>query len=334
MTADELMRKLRANQIPELILLYGQEPYLLQRAAKAVRRAVLSAENDDFNDNQFYGKEVTAAQIIEAALTLPVFAPRRLVTVKDAHQIPAAELDGLLGYLKDPAPETCLLLVAEKIDSRRKFYQQCKKVGSLVEFKPLAERDLPRHIRSFLDERDYRISADALDLFCSMVGPNLHEVHSEIDKLLTYIGERTLVDIVDVEAVVSKGRAENIFELGNAVGRGDAAKALALVKRLLEAGEAPLKVLSLMVRHFRQLWKVRELQVGRVNSREISATAGVPFFVVDAMIAQGKRFSRDDFRLAYEAFLETDLAMKSSGADAEALLESLLLKLINRKKRI
>ena len=192
----------------------------------------------------------------------------------------------------------------------------------------------PGILEVFLDERDYRISADALDLFCSMVGPNLHEVHSEIDKLLTYIGERTLVDIVDVEAVVSKGRAENIFELGNAVGRGDAAKALALVKRLLEAGEAPLKVLSLLVRHFRQLWKVRELQVGRVNSREISATAGVPFFVVDAMIAQGKRFSRDDFRLAYEAFLETDLAMKSSGADAEALLESLLLKLINRKKRI
>ncbi len=331
MTADELLRKLRANQIPELILLYGQEPFLLQRVARTVRRAVLIAENDDFNDDQFYGKEATANQIIAAASTLPVFAPRRLVTVKEAQQLPAAELDALLAYLKDPAPETCLLLLADKIDSRRKFYQKFKKVGCLVEFAPLAERDLPRHIRNFLDERDYKVSADALELFCSMVGPNLHEVHSELEKLLTYLGERTLIDLVDVEAVVSKGRSENIFELGNAVGRGDAAKALALVKRLVDGGEAPLKVLSLLVRHFRQLWKVRELQVSKASSRDIAATAGVPFFVVDAMIAQGKRFSRSDFRQAYEAFLETDLAMKSSGANAEALLESLLLQLVNRK---
>lgn len=332
MTADDLLRQLRANQIPALILLHGQEPYLLQRAAQAVRRAVLCAGNADFNDDQFYGKDATAADIIAAALTLPVFAPRRLVTVKEAQQLPAAELDSLLGYLKNPVPETCLLLLADKIDSRRKFYQTFKKIGCVVEYTPLAERDLPRHISSFLDERDCKISADALELFCSMVGPNLHEVHSELDKLLTYLGERTLIDLVDVEAVVSKGRLENIFELGNAVGRGDAAKALSLVKRLMEGGEAPLKVLSLLVRHFRQLWKVRELQAGKASPREIAATASVPFFVVDALIAQGKRFSRNDFRQAYEAFLDTDLAMKSSGSNAEALLENLLLQLVNRKR--
>ncbi len=332
MTADELFRRLQAGQIPELIFLYGQEPYLVQRAAQKVRRAVLAAENDDFNDNQFYAKDLQVEQVLDAAQTLPVFAAKRLVTVKDAHLLPAAALEEFLGYLKDPVPETCLLFIAEKIDSRRKFFQQFKKQGALIEFKPVSERDLPRHVRSYLDQRDYRISADALELFCSLVGGGLNEVHSELDKLLLYLGERTLVDLVDVQAIVSKGRAENIFELGNAVGKGDAARALTLVKRLVEAGEAPLKILSLLVRHFRQLWKVRELQVANASPREIASTAGIPFFIVDGMVTQGKRFSRQDFRAIYEAFLETDLAMKSSGADAEALLESLLLRLSKRKK--
>jgi DNA polymerase-3 subunit delta len=252
------------------------------------------------------------------------------VTVKDAHLLPAAELEALLPYLQDPVPETCLLLVAEKIDSRRKFFQQFKKSGCMVEFKPLAERELPGHVKTFLEGRDYRISADALELFCGMVGGSLHEIHSELDKLLTYLGDRTLIDVTDVQAVVSKGRAENIFELGNAVGRGDVAGALSLVKRLTDGGEAPLKILSLLVRHFRQLWKVRELQVQNRNPRDIAATAGVPFFVVQQLIAQGKRFSRQDFQRNYELFLETDLAMKSSGADAEALLESLLLRLCRK----
>ena len=327
MTADELLRNLRVGKVPELLFLYGKEPFLVQRAVRMVRKAVLATEKDDFNDNLFHGKDASAVEIIDSAQTLPVFASRRLVTIKDAHLLPAAELDGLLSYLKKPIPETCLLFVAEKIDSRRKFFQQFKKSGSLVEFKPLAERELPGHVRSFLNDRDYRISADALDLFCNMVGGSLHEVHTELEKLLTYLGERSLVDLTDVQAVVSKGRAENIFELGNAVGRGDVSKALSLAKQLTDTGEAPLKILSLLVRHFRQLWKVRELQAQNRNPRDIAGTAGVPFFVVEPLIAQGKRFSRLDFQRAYELFLETDLAMKSSGADSEALLESLLLHL-------
>lgn len=333
MTADELLRKLSNNQAPELIFLYGQEPFLIQRAMAAVRRAVLAAEKDDFNDHQFYGKEASAVQIIEAALTLPVFASRRLVTIKEAHHLPAAELEELIPYLKKPVPETCLLFVAEKIDSRRKFFQQFKKTGALVEFRPLSEREFPGHIRSFLDGRGVRMTGDALELFCAMVGGSLHEVHGELEKLLTYLGERNLIDVPDVQAIVSRGRAENIFELGNAVGRGDAARTLALVKGLTEAGEAPLKILSLLVRHFRQLWKVRELQVQKRGKREIASVAGVPFFIVDGLVAQGKRFSRTDFQQAYELFLETDLAMKSSGADAEALLEHLLLKLVHRNEK-
>lgn len=333
MTAEELLRGLRLNQVPGLLYLYGQEAYSVQRAVKLIRQAVLATEQDDFNDHQFQGKEATAAEIIESALTFPVFAAKRLVTVKDAHLLAATELEALLPYLSNPAPETCLLFIADKIDSRRKFFQKFKKQGTLVEFKPLSDKALPGYVRRFLDGRDYSISADGLDLFCSMVGGSLHEVHAELEKLLTYLGAPGLIDVSQVQAVVSRGRAENIFELGNAVGRDDASQALQLVKKLTDAGEAPLKILSLLVRHFRQLWKVRELQVQKRSSREIAGTAGVPFFVVDALIAQGKRFSRKDFLLAFELFLETDLAMKSSGADAGALLDLLVLRLVSRTNK-
>ncbi|MCK5783223.1 MAG: hypothetical protein KAH06_02160, partial [Desulfobacterales bacterium] len=119
---------------------------------------------------------------------------------------------------------------------------------------------------------------------------------------------------------------------GTAVGRGDIAKALMLIMRLSAAGEAPLKILSLLVRHFRQLWKVRELQVQKRPLKEIAKVAGVPYFVVEGLIQQGKKFSRNDFIRAHELFLETDLAMKSSGADADALLDSLILRLVSKKK--
>jgi len=332
MTSDELFNKLRSKQVPNLILLYGLEPYLIQQAVRAVRKAVLVTDKDDFNDNLFDGKEATGSEVLEAAMTFPVFAEKRLVTVKNSQLLKAADLDILLPYLESSVPETCLLLVADKIDNRRKFFQQFRKYGTLVEFKPLTDREVPRYIKTTLNQRNISISADAVDLFCSMVGNNLNEIHTELDKLVTYLGTVTLVAVKDVQAVVSRGRAENVFELGNAVGRGDVAAALTLVGRLGASGEAPLKILSLLVRHFRQLWKVRELQARKYPIKDIAKAAGVPFFVVDGLIQQGKKFSRLDFIRFHELFLETDLAMKSSGADADALLENLVLSLVKKNR--
>ncbi len=331
MTAEEFNRLLREKRVPELLCLYGEESFLVNQAARRVRQVLFPTGVDDFNDHRFEGKSCRAEQVLDAAETLPVFATRRLVTISEAHLLPAAEQDRLMGYLANPVPETCLLLVAEKIDGRRKFFQQFKKVGVLVEFKGLSERDLPRHVKNYLDEKDIEISADALSLFCATVGERLQEVHSELDKLITYIGRERLIDSKDVQAVVSRGRAENIFNLGNAVGRGDTAGALELTKRLGGAGEAPLRILALLVRHFRQLWKVRELSAQHCPQKEIASIARIPFFVVDGLVLQAKRFSRQDFMAAFELFLETDLAMKSSGADADALLDSLILRLTKRK---
>jgi DNA polymerase III subunit delta len=327
MGSDELARRLRSKQIPQLILLHGQESYLIERAERAVRRAVLENDPDDFNDDRFVGKQADATQIVAAATTLPVFAAKRLVTVREAHLLPVSEQDALLAYLKDPAPETCLLLVADKIDNRRKFFQQCKKVGLVVECKPPSDRELPTYVRTFLAEHDLSITADALILFCAIVGTSLHELFGELEKLRTYLGGRDLIDVADIKAVISRGRGESIFAIGNAVGRRDAGQSLALCRQLLSAGEAPLKILALVVRHFRQLWKIKELQAQNSSQKEIAAGAGVPFFVLNAMLAQVRSYTRQELLHAYELFLETDLAMKSSGADAEALLESLLLRL-------
>lgn len=333
LVSEEFYRQLRDKHIPPLVLLYGQESYLVSRAVKALRRVVLPTGKDDFNDHQFNAKESSASQILEAAMTFPVFAERKLVTIKDAHQLAAADMDQLTAYLDNPAPETCLLLIADKIDSRRKFFQQFKKLGTVVEFKPLAEKNMPHFVRQELGQRDINISADALALLCSLMSGSLYEVHAELDKLVNYIGDRKLVDVKDVEAVISRGRAENVFELGKVVGQGNAARALILVGRLSAAGEPPLRTLALLVRHFRQLWKVRELQVQKYPNKEIAKVAGVPFFVIDGLVQQGKRFSKQDFIYAFNLFLETDLAMKSSGADAAALLDHLVLRLAKMKDK-
>lgn len=325
MTYAELNQAIDGRSIPPLLYLYGEETFLLDRTVQRLRDVAVPAEARDFNYNLYHGKETSAEVILDTALTLPVFNAHRLVLVKEAQNLSAVSLDAFLPYLGDPVPETILVFTADKIDGRKKFFQEFKKRGVLVEFKRLYDNQIPAFVREQARAAGRSLTEDALALFCRRVGGSLQEVHGELTKLFAYLGERSLGDVADVAAVVSDTRVESIFDLTNALGAREKGEALRLLARLLDEGGVPLVILSMMVRHFRQLWQTRELLDQGVGAREIARRIGINPYFVDGLVAQARRFSPARYRQIFVLFLEADLALKSSGAHPTAMLEKLVL---------
>jgi DNA polymerase-3 subunit delta len=331
MTLAELNRALDEGKFPPLLFLFGEESFTLERTAERIRDLAVPAESRDFNYNVYYGKEGKAEEILDAVRTLPAFAARRLVHVKEAQNLTAAELEVFLPYLRDPVPESILLFSADKVDGRKKFFQDFKKYGSLVEFKKPYDNQIPAFVKEMAREAGRLFTESALALFCKRGGSNLQELHGEMTKLFAYAGDRDLVDVDDVAAIVSDNRVDSVFDLANALGKGDAAEALRLLQRILTEGVAPLLILSMLVRHFRQLWKTRELLDQGIASREIPKRIGINPYFLDGLVGQAQRFRPDQFRKGFELFLGVDLALKSSGAHPAALLEKLILDLVGNK---
>ena len=333
MSLHELKNILQAGSLPGLILLYGQESYFVEEGLQAIRNAVVRPEDRDFNLTQFHGRDFKAIDVVEQARTFPVFADRRLVIIKNVHEASADQLDGLLTYIEDPVPETVLLLTAEKIDARRKIFQVLKKTGTAIEFKKIYENQLPTFVRELAKSFNVSLTGEGLKLFCKRVGTNLVEVQGELEKLVGYLGDRDLADENDVAAIVSDTRIESVFDLTDALGRGDISTALKLLDRLLSEGQAPLMVLAMMTRHFRQMWKVRELTAQNVPQNEFPKKAGVSPFFLKSLSQQASRFDSQDFRKVFNQFLATDLALKSSGSDPKMHLEKLVLDIAALGKR-
>lgn len=327
MSLNQLQNILQAGSVPGLILLYGQESYFVEEGIQLIRDAVVLPEDRDFNLTVFHGRDFKAVDVVEQARTFPVFAARRLVVIKNLDEASAEQLDGLLPYLEDPVPETVLLLTAGKIDARRKFYQLLKKNGSAVEFKKIYENQLPSFVRDLAKSLNVTLTGGALKLFCKRVGTNLVEVQGELEKLVGYLGERDLADENDVAAIVSDTRIESVFDLTDALGQGDSSTALRLLDRLLAEGQAPLMVLSMMIRHFRQLWKVRELLDQKVPQGEFPKRVGISPYFLKGLIKQADRFNRQQFNHVFNCFLTTDLALKSSGSDPGMHMEALVLEI-------
>jgi DNA polymerase-3 subunit delta len=167
-------------------------------------------------------------------------------------------------------------------------------------------------------------------LFCRRVGSNLQEIAGELDKLVTYLGDRTLVDVDDVRAIVSDTRVDSVFELAETLGRRDSARALLLLNRLLAEGTAPLLVLAMMTRHFRQMWKASYLVEQGEGKKEIAKGVGINPYFLDGLLQQVRAFPKERYRDIFEQLLKVDLALKSSGAHANALLEGLVLNICGR----
>lgn len=325
MTLKELQNILQAGNVPGLILLYGTEPFFVEQGMLAVRDAVVDPANRDFNLTQYHGKDFSANDVVEQARTLPVFADRRLVMIKNIHEARAEQLEGLLEYVADPVPETVLLMTAEKIDARRKIFQLFKKNGLSIEYKKIYENQLPAYVRDLARASHLSLTADALKLFCKRVGTNLAAVQGEMEKLAGFLGDRDLADEADVAAIVSDTRIESIFDLTDAMGQGDRSTALTLLARVLDEGQAPLMLLAMMTRHFRQMWKISELMAQKVPQGELPRRVGVSPFFLKGLMQQAARFDNQDYRHLFHRFLSTDLALKSSGGQPRALLEKLVL---------
>ena len=326
MTFEQFSQAVRSDRIASLVLLHGEESYLVDQAARLVINTVVPVESRDFNLTVVHGRDLKGHELIDQARTLPVFASRRLVVIRNAHEASAEQMEAFSAYLDDPVPETFLLVTAASIDKRRKFFQKFAQVGEVVEFRRLYENQLPQFIRDRARDAGRTFTGPALKLFCRRVGNNLAEVMGELDKLTSYVGAHEYFEEEDVAAVVSDTRVESVFALTDALSAGDRAMALRLLQRLLDDGQPPLVILSMLIRHFRQLWKTRELLLQGVPQKDLPRRIGINPYFLGNLMTQAKRCADAPLREAFPRLLAVDQALKSGG-DARAHLEGLVLAL-------
>src|SRR3954468_22835979 len=318
---------LREGDPGPLYFLHGRERYLLDRAVDLLRARVLDPRTRDFNYELFYGKEAGASRIAQAARTLPMMAKRRLILVRDADEMKADELSGLSSYVADPAPETCLVFVAEKADQRLKFFSAFKKHGVLIKLDPLYERQLPDFVRGEAKARGVALAPDAITMIVDEIGAELGQLADAVERLSIYVGERKQVTAEDVEQVVATTRQRSVFDLANAVGAGDRAQALRVLSSMLGARESGVRIVAMLARHLRQLWVTSELLERTRDKFEIAQALGIPPFFADDIIRQARTLDAARAKRMHAALFNADKNLKSSRLDDARLLEGLILEL-------
>ena len=120
-----------------------------------------------------------------------------------------------------------------------------------------------------------------------------------------------------------------VFQMTDALTRKQMDKALAVLADLLRLQQAPIMILAVLGKHFRQIYTARVALESGQNSRWLMQLWGMrSAYPADKLMEGARRHGLDWCCRAMRRCAETDLAMKSvAGADAKDLLVSLILEL-------
>jgi DNA polymerase-3 subunit delta len=303
---EELLAEVRAGRFAPIYVLHSEHPVLIERVLAAIRDVAVPPAARAFNYDVVEGKP-SAARIVGLAQTLPMMAQRRMVFVRDLTGLPADESEPLLAYLGKPNPSTVIAAVVSKVDKRIKLFAQLAKKGYLHTLE--APRQLAPWVRAEAANAGVKIDPAAIGRLVEAVGGDLSRLALAVEQLGLYAGNRAVTSD-DVDELIADTRERSVFELTDAIGAADRARALAAVASLCDQRESAVGVVVMLARHVRQLALVHAMRAAGTPRGDWGSRLGVPPFIVDKIIAQARGYSPDALATAVRQLAYADRALK------------------------
>ncbi len=296
-------------------LLHGSDEFSIAEAVASLRtRLAASDPMAELNIVELDGRDLAVSELRATADTIPFFGERRLVIVRglvgrcNPRQGEArsrkALADELIAYLPHLAPSCRLVLVEGPLDRQNPILRWVQEwlsaqpkpdeAGYVREFPSPSPQAFPTWLAARAAAIGTRIEPAAAEALAEALirdkSVDLRLAASELEKLALYASDRP-ISAADVMTLVNPVSLSSVFAFVDALAARDGPAAATQLHRFLDAGEPPLRLLSLMARQFRLLLRTRALLDAGTSPASLASELAVPPFVAKKLAGQAQRFS-------------------------------------------
>ena len=197
----KILEDIKTNTYERFYLFYGEEKYMISQMKNQLKKALVS-EDDTMNYSYFEGKRSDAIEIIELAKTLPFFSDHRFL-ILDETGLGKKSDDTFIEGLKEASDTSVVLFIEDSVDKRSKIYKFLSKEGHAVCFESAGDKELSRWLASLLKKEGKQMSSATMRSFLYRCGSDMYTLKNELEKLISYVGEREEITIRDLEEIRS-----------------------------------------------------------------------------------------------------------------------------------
>ena len=296
-----------ADELKPAYLLSGSDRPKIERALRRLRERFGEDAIERLSARDTRGDDAVAA-----CNAMGLFAAGgRLVLVDEVERWKAADGKAVAEYLAAPAPETVLALVGEGLRKDAPLAKALAKKGVVLVYE-VSKRELPRWVGEQFARHGVKTTAEATRALIELVGDNLQELSSEIEKLSIWAGHDQIGQD-EVELLVTARADVPPFVLTDAWGRRDVGAVLGACESILErstrSGEAYMLV-GRLAAHVRRVQCCQNLDLAGVRPREAAGELKMHPFAAEKAFAQSRNFSVEELREAIVRLADLDLALK------------------------
>ncbi|HEX9724229.1 MAG TPA: DNA polymerase III subunit delta [Vicinamibacteria bacterium] len=329
LTYSQLDKHLATGPLAAAYILNGDQDLLRELASGKIRQAALGDSANDFNLERFDGEKSTPDSLVMAANTLPLWGltgGRRVLIVKRAKRlVEGAEAEPLIGYLKNPSPQTVLVMELEASpDGRRKAWKEIANNATIVQCDPLKDWQMEEWIAEQASNLGVTLGREEVRYLAGEFGSDLRRQLGELEKISLYAGREEL-GVEELGALLGRGKAQSIFRFTDAFASRQTSVALKQLGRLLEEGEPALRILALLDRVLGQLLVAKELGRRGGRTRELTQVLRIPPPAAENIARWSDAFDEDDLLEAVRGLARCDRQLKTGGMPASLILEGFVL---------
>ena len=348
----------------------GADPALLRAASLQIESAAMKGGDPaldrvviDYLDGDRDGDGVHALAVRETR-NVSLFGGRRVVTILHADALafsgadaeePAAgrkkkaaghdPLESVIAAL-DPEPGQppfVLIVVAERIDRRRKAWKLLMQHGALVEVPLMTVATLQQYLNG--EGKLFGIQTDrqvAQRIWDRLGGGDPSRLRQTADRLLLDAGPKGTVTVAMVDASVPMDRDAGVFAITDAITQGDGTRAITVLHLLLEHASATesertgevMKTFGILNSHYAAMLKIHAgmAQQPGASADQLGQLTGVHPYRIKTMLPQLRALRPGRLEQAIASLDAADTLLKSSAIGDRKLatsrwLERLLLSL-------
>jgi DNA polymerase III delta subunit len=299
-TATILRKQLASAETDPLYMLVGADE--LEKSAVASEFTEMVEEDlRAFNVERMYGGENKVDELIDAARTLPMMVPRRVIVVSEAEKLlvpkreskaAEEEQERLEAFIKAPPAHATIVFVCGPLDKRRRLIKLLLDVANVVDCGTIDnESDAQRWVKARATREKMNVEPAAVAELVARAGLDIARLRAGLDRLALYAMGQAAITVDDVRQAVTAGpEAQADWGIANAIQRNDVREALKELGLAFEGGDVAVKILGQI----------------RIAAEKLPARRLGP---------------------AMDALFRTDVALKSSGGDPRILLERLVVEM-------
>lgn len=337
LSIEELGEWLKKDRKIPGILLLGDEPYLRDKCRAALIDHYVQEAARTWAVSRFSADRGEAPAALQQAQTLPMLSPRQVVFLEEAEAIETLgeknrkeTVEGILAYLKDPAPFTVLVVEASKLDMRMQLGKNLAEEMLVVEVgtgdDPVARISAAAAVANQVArEKGMELEKGAGEELAELVSGDLQRLETELEKLATFAGERKKITKVEISTLVISEKTTTIWEVAGFLAAQQPKKALQFINRLFAEGEAALLMLGGITWMYRKIVEASEVR-GATNGWQAARALGMRPEQAEIALQCSRKISKERLMEGLRALKEADVQLKS-GRDERTVMEFLIWEL-------